>query len=94
MAAVPNEPSDPRAYPRAQQAAEINITAARSFNRGLRATYFSLAGLAWLAWLVGAEALILATVITLAVLYRREFISRSRRILMQSEPKITAPTKM
>ena len=41
-----------------------------------------------------AEALILATVITLAVLYRREFISRSRRILMQSEPKITAPTKM
>lgn len=91
MAAVPNESSDPRSYPRAQQAAEINITAARSFNRGLRATYFSLAGL---AWLVGAEALILATVITLAVLYRREFISRSRRILMQSEPKITAPTKM
>ncbi|MFY1709265.1 DUF599 domain-containing protein [Tritonibacter scottomollicae] len=91
MAAVPNEASDPRAYPRSRQAAEINITAARSFNRGLRATYFSLAAL---AWLVGAEALIIATIVTLGVLYRREFISRSRRILMQSEPKTVAPTKL
>tara|TARA_X000000950_G_scaffold227343_1_gene274453 strand:- start:240 stop:824 length:585 start_codon:yes stop_codon:yes gene_type:complete len=84
MAAVPNDPTDARAYPRAQQAAEVNITAARSFNRGLRATYFSLAGLAWLA---GPQALIVATVITLGVLYRREFVSRSRRILMQAQPE-------
>ncbi|TNJ47505.1 DUF599 domain-containing protein [Phaeobacter sp. B1627] len=91
MAAVPNEPSDPRAYPRARQAAEINITAARSFNRGLRATYFSLAGLAWLA---GPFALITATIITLGVLFRREFISKSRRILMQSEADTTTPTKL
>ncbi len=83
MAAVPSDPEDARAYPRASQAAEINITAARSFNRGLRSTYFSLAGLAWLA---GPQALILATIITLAVLYRREFVSRSRRILMQAQP--------
>lgn len=84
MAAVPNDPADPRALPRAKQAAEINITAARGFNRGLRSTYFSLAGLAWLA---GPQALLVATVITLAVLYRREFVSRSRRILMQAQPE-------
>ncbi|KUP91526.1 DUF599 domain-containing protein [Tritonibacter horizontis] len=88
MAAVPNDPEHPRAYPRARQAAEINITAARSFNRGLRSTYFALAGL---AWLVGPEALILATVITLGVLYRREFVSRSRRILMQSDANTPVP---
>ena len=33
---------------RAAQAAEINITAARSFNRGLRSVYFALAALGWL----------------------------------------------
>ncbi len=91
MAAVPNDADDPRAYPRARQAAEINITAARSFNRGLRSTYFALAGLAWLA---GPEALILATGITLGMLYRREFASRSRRILMQSEADASAPGKL
>ncbi|NIZ12756.1 DUF599 domain-containing protein [Phaeobacter sp. HF9A] len=90
MAAVPNDVSDSRAYPRARQAAEINITAARSFNRGLRSTYFSLAGLAWLA---GAEVLILATIITLGVLYRREFASRSRRILMQPDAAPQAAEK-
>ena len=33
MAAVPNDPANPMARPRAAQAAEINITAVRSFNR-------------------------------------------------------------
>jgi uncharacterized membrane protein len=81
MAAVPNDPDDPKAYPRAAQAAEINITAARSFNRGLRALYFALASAAWLA---GAAALFLATCITLFVIWRREFASQSRKILLQS----------
>ena len=81
MAAVPNEASDPDAYPRARQAAEINITAARSFNRGLRSTYFALAALAWLA---GPLALIAATLVTTAVLFRREFVSQSRAILLES----------
>lgn len=84
MAAVPNDVTAALASPRAQQAAELNITAARSFNRGLRATYFSLAAL---AWLVGPLALLFATVVTLAVLYRREFASQSRDILMQHPPE-------
>jgi len=81
MAAVPNDPEDPGAYPRAAQAAEISVTAARSFNRGLRATYFALAAA---AWILGPVALILGTVITLAMLYRREFASHSRTILLNT----------
>lgn len=83
MAAVPNDPEDPQAYPRAAQAAEICVTAARSFNRGLRATYFALASL---AWILGPLALILGSLITLGVLYRREFASQSRSILMTLPP--------
>jgi uncharacterized membrane protein len=42
MAAVPNDPSHPEAAHRATQAADINITGAKSFNRGLRSIYFAL----------------------------------------------------
>ncbi|ARE38657.1 hypothetical protein RGUI_0516 [Rhodovulum sp. P5] len=79
MAAVPNDSKDPLAYPRAAQAAEININAARSFNRGMRSLYFALGGL---AWLLGAVPLIVATTITVIVLGRREFTSNSRKALM------------
>lgn len=85
MAAVPNDPSDPLAYPRASQAAEICVTAARSFNRGLRATYFALASV---AWILGPVALLLGTIVTFGVLYRREFASHSRQILL-SQPRDT-----
>jgi uncharacterized membrane protein len=80
MAAVPNEPDDPMALHRAGQAAEINITAAKSFNRGLRSIYFALGAL---AWMLGPLALIAAALATAAILARREFASRSRQILLQ-----------
>ena len=83
MAAVPNDANAPTAYTRAAQAAEINITAARSFNRGMRATYFSLAAA---AWLFGPIPLLLAALVTIAILWRREFASRSREILLNSLP--------
>ncbi len=82
MGAVPNDPSDPRAKTRAEKAGEINITASRSFNRGLRSVYFALAAC---AWLLGAGALIIATATTCLVLFRREFASRSKDILMRPE---------
>lgn len=82
MAAVPNDPAAPTALPRARKAGEINITGARSFNRGLRSVYFALAAA---AWLLGAGALILATVITCLVLLRREFASQSHKVLMQPD---------
>lgn len=78
MAAVPNDPEDPRAFHRAGQAAEINITAARSFNRGMRSVYF---GLGALAWLIGPLALVGSSALTLLVLGRREFASESRLVM-------------
>lgn len=83
MAAVPNDPGDPLAYHRAGQAAEINITAARSFNRGLRSIYFALAAL---CWLLGPWGLGLGVLFATLVLLRREFVSESRRIILQREP--------
>lgn len=81
MAAVPNDTEDPRAPKLASKAAEINITAARSFNRGLRSLYFALASL---AWLVGPIPLAVAAIVTLIIIWRREFTSESRRILLES----------
>ncbi|KFI32122.1 hypothetical protein CDV50_06120 [Haematobacter massiliensis] len=79
MGAVPNDPADPKATVIADQAAEINIRAARGFNRGLRSIYFALAALGWLA---GPLALIMSTLITLAVIWRREYGSQSREVLL------------
>ncbi len=83
MAAVPNDPADPIAFHRAGQAAEINITAAKSFNRGLRSIYFALAAL---GWLLGPWGLILGNTLATGVLLRREFASQSRRVILMREP--------
>lgn len=81
VAATPNDITDPQCTPRSAQAAEIGITAARGFNRGLRSIYFALAAGAWLG---GPIALFAATLFTLGVIYRREFASESRKILMNT----------
>ena len=78
MAAVQNDPDHPQAIPRAIMAGEINIRAALSFNRGLRAMYFALASLAWLA---GAPVMLAAFVITLYMLWNREFSSQASALL-------------
>ena len=82
LAAVPNDPNDPACIPRAARAAEINITAARSFNSGLRSVYFALGAL---AWLLGAIPLLVSTAITVLILWRREFASHSRSVLLQAD---------
>ena len=79
MAAVPVDPADPVALPRARKAGEVNITAARGYNRGLRSVYF---GIASAAWLLGPAALIAAVGVTAIVIGRREFASASRRVLL------------
>jgi uncharacterized membrane protein len=80
---VPNDPEDPIAFHRAGQAAEINITAAKSFNRGLRSIYFALAAL---GWLLGPWGLLAGTVLATGVLLRREFASHSRKVILAREP--------
>jgi uncharacterized membrane protein len=84
MAAVPNDPTDPATTDRTDQAAFLNIHAARSFNRGLRNIYFALATI---AWLLGPLSLVVGTVLTVIVLVRREFWSQSRAMLMRNTPK-------
>ncbi|CAM3026634.1 Uncharacterized membrane protein [Paracoccus aminovorans] len=85
MASVPNSAGDPRALPAALQAAEINITAARSFNSGLRCVYFALGALGWLA---GPLGLFLATSYVLFISWRREFASNSRRVILHGAPGV------
>ena len=85
MAAVPNDISDPRVQGMARQAAEINITAARSFNRGLHSVYFALCGL---SWLIGPLAFAATTLATSAVLIRREFASHSRQVILEGMPTV------
>lgn len=84
MASVPNDPADPGAIDRAGQAADLNISAARSFNRGLRNVYFALGSL---TWLLGAVPLMVGAFLTVSVLFRREFASHSREVLMRNTPK-------
>lgn len=80
VGAAPNDPNEPSAPSFARKAAELNISAARSFNRGLRAIYFGLAAVAWLA---GAIPLIIAAFVTCGVIWRREFASTSRKVLLE-----------
>lgn len=83
MAAVPNRPDHPEAMNRAMQAADLNITAARSYNAGLRSVYFALGALCWLA---GPLALTIATGVVLWVTWRREFASTSRQVILRALP--------
>lgn len=64
--------------PQAEMAAKVANRAARHFNTGLRAYYF---GLAALAWIVHPLALILASLMVLRELHRREFRSVVRDAL-------------
>jgi uncharacterized membrane protein len=80
MAAVPNDPAHPEAHHRAAQAADINITAAKSFNRGLRSIYFALGALGWLA---GPLGLTVGAVVISLTLLRRDFASTSRQVMLR-----------
>ena len=88
MAAVPNDIDDPKAMDRAMQAADLNITAARSFNAGLRSVYFALGSLGWLA---GPGPLLAGTVVVVYVTWRREFNSTSRKVILRSLPAPEMP---
>lgn len=82
MASVPNDPKDPMAHHRASQAAEVNITAAKGFNRGLQSIYYALGAL---GWLLGPIGLMIATLMASAVVIRREFASSSRQVILQRD---------
>ena len=72
----------------AERAAGINGLAARHFNRGLRAYFFALAALAWFIhpWLF-----IIASAWVVCVVQRREFRSRSLKLVREALPKDSSP---
>lgn len=80
MAAVPNDPTHPEAAHRATQAADINITGAKSFNRGLRSIYFALGAL---GWLLGPWGLVAGAMVISGILVRRDFGSTSREVMLR-----------
>lgn len=80
MGAAGSSATDPDNQRIARKAGALCTSAGRSFNRGLRQVYFSLAAL---AWFLGPEAFAAATLATTATLIRREFFSESRRALLE-----------
>ena len=84
-AAVPNETDSIDTWRVADRAASLAVTAARAFNRGLRAIYFALAST---AWLLGPAALLIAVFVVGLVMLRREFMSQSREAVAQHPSSI------
>jgi uncharacterized membrane protein len=88
VAAAPKQPKDnPEQFaPLINSVAKITSYAGENFNSGLRAYYFALAALAWFLhpWLM-----IIGTTWVVAVLYRREFASRTLRAMIVED---TSPT--
>ncbi len=79
MAAVPNDVSDEIAFVTAAKAGEMNVTAARVFNRGLRSIYFAVGAMGWMA---GPYGLFAGTAFAAGLVIRREFFSASRQIVL------------
>ena len=80
MGGISHDPRDRAREAQAETAAKVANRAARHFNTGLRAYYF---GLAALAWILHPLALILASLLVLRELYRREFRSIVREALQE-----------
>ena len=57
-----------------ERASRMNVSAARHFNRGLRAYFFAIA---YLGWFAGPYTFILTTAVVSVVLWRRQFTSDS-----------------
>jgi uncharacterized membrane protein len=73
-----SERDEPEAKAHAQSAATVITDAGRHFNRGQRAFFFALG---YLGWFLGPLPLIATTAAILAVMWRRQFASRSYRAI-------------
>lgn len=68
----------------ALRAAEMNIVAGRHFNRGLRAIFFAVA---YLGWFVSPYVMMGSTVLTLYVLWSRQFASDAQAAVLLELPE-------
>jgi len=82
--------ADPaRRHLTARRAADMNIVAARQFNRGQRAFFFALA---YLGWFISPYLLIAATLAVLFVMWARQFRSDARAALLRDHADPAALT--
>lgn len=88
MASVPDHASHPQAEARADQAADLNIAAAKHFTTGLRSIYFALGSL---GWLLGAWGLVAGALLVNWMTVRREFASSSRDVILRALPPARIP---
>jgi uncharacterized membrane protein len=63
-------------------AARMNVLAGRHFNAGLRAIFFAIG---YLGWFAGAPVFAASTLFVLVVLVRRQFFSRARLALLDTD---------
>lgn len=89
LGAAPPPAETARHEAAARQLADLGNLAVLSYNRGIRAYYF---GLAMLSWFLNPVFLIVAVVWVLAVLYRREFRSKTLKLLTR-ETDAAPPTE-
>lgn len=68
----------------ALRAAEMNIVAGRHFNRGLRAIFFAVA---YLGWFVSPYVMMGTTMLTLYVLWSRQFASDAHAAVLLDVPE-------
>ncbi len=82
LGAVPQDGEADELENHAQKFAAVNSCAGNDFNRGLRAYYF---GMAVMSWMVSPWLFILATIVIVVVLARREFYSPVLKALTDTE---------
>ncbi|HWK66785.1 MAG TPA: DUF599 family protein [Rhizobiaceae bacterium] len=66
-----------------QRAARMNILAGRHFNTGLRGIFFAIG---YLGWLIGPLIFVVATLLVVGVLVRRQYFSAARRAVLEPQP--------
>ncbi len=76
-----DDPDIARRQHHADQVADLLSIVGEHTNQGMRSFYYAIAGL---AWFVHPAGLVLATLLVIAILARREYASRSREIIRKS----------
>lgn len=84
VACQTSNPTDRNVIAAINKVSRFNTLAGAHFNSGLRAIFFSIA---YVAWFISHQAMIIASIMVLIVLIRRQFFSAARASLLL-EPEI------
>jgi uncharacterized membrane protein len=88
LGAMPHadEKETPEAQVHIRRTTQLFQSAGSHFNRGQRGFFLALG---YLGWFAGPYVLMMTTAAVVAVLWRRQFASASRRAVMENEPEIS-----